>query len=224
AVRTGGPGIFGISLLLIERGPGVTTTRLPLQGHDTSATAYIIFKNVRVPKANIIGVENQGFLPIMHNFNNERFGIIATAISLAKVCVDESIAMHEQERHLVCFYYMNIIFNVWTKKLLTKKKKKKLRSIFDSTSILAVHCLMEWCAYRLNQTPFGSSDNALIKDLGLLKVQATQCVEYCAREARQIFGGRAYIRGGRAAKVERVYRDVSALAIYGYAQHLNFNM
>lgn len=38
-------------------------------------------------------------------------------------------------------------------------------------------------------------------------------LEFCAREAAQIFGGLAYTRGGQGEKVERIYREVRALAI-----------
>ncbi len=46
----------------------------------------------------------------------------------------------------------------------------------------------------------------LAAPLALLKVQATQTFELCAREAAQVFGGLAYSRGGQAARVERLYR------------------
>lgn len=65
--------------------------------------------------------------------------------------------------------------------------------------------------------------------IALLKAQASQTFEYCAREASQIFGGLAYLpflllfpsyfdvcrysRGGQGEKVERLYREVRAYAI-----------
>jgi alkylation response protein AidB-like acyl-CoA dehydrogenase len=49
--------------------------------------------------------------------------------------------------------------------------------------------------------------------IALLKAQATTTMEYCAREAAQIFGGLAYTRGGQGEKVERLYREVRAYAI-----------
>lgn len=55
-VRTGGPGIKGVSLLLIERDmPGVTIRRLKTQGWWASSTTYITFENVKVPVKNLIG-------------------------------------------------------------------------------------------------------------------------------------------------------------------------
>jgi acyl-CoA dehydrogenase len=75
AVRTGGDGMGGISLLLIERTmPGIHCTRLATTGWLSSATTLVRFENVRVPVANLIGEENNGFMAIMLNFNQERMG------------------------------------------------------------------------------------------------------------------------------------------------------
>lgn len=61
AVRTGGPGMKGVSLLLVERGPGVTTKQMNCMGVWASGTTYITFENVKVPVENLIGAENKGF-------------------------------------------------------------------------------------------------------------------------------------------------------------------
>src|SRR6185436_4902220 len=75
AVRTGGPGAAGVSLLLIERDrPGFTRSKLDKMGWWCSDTATLHFDNVRVPAANLIGEENAGFRAIMRNFNSERLG------------------------------------------------------------------------------------------------------------------------------------------------------
>jgi acyl-CoA dehydrogenase len=76
AVRTGGEGLGGISLLMIERElPGFERTKLQKMGWWSSDTAALYFDDVRVPVANLIGEENQGFKAIMHNFNYERHGV-----------------------------------------------------------------------------------------------------------------------------------------------------
>lgn len=69
AVRTGGPGAEGISLLLVERGPGVSTKQMDCMGVWSSGTTYITFEDVMVPVENLIGEENNGFKYIMYNFN-----------------------------------------------------------------------------------------------------------------------------------------------------------
>merc|ERR1712078_922978 len=49
----------------------------------------------------------------------------------------------------------------------------------------------------------------------LLKVQCTKVFEYCARESAQIFGGLSYSRGGQGEKIERLNREVRAMAVPG---------
>ncbi len=66
AVRTGGSGMGGISLLLIERTrPGVEARKMQMQGWWTSGTALVAFDEVKVPIQHLIGKENDGFKPIM---------------------------------------------------------------------------------------------------------------------------------------------------------------
>jgi len=48
--------------------------------------------------------------------------------------------------------------------------------------------------------------------------------EYCAREAAQIFGGNSYIRGGQGEKVERLYREVRAMAIPGGSEEIMIDL
>ena len=92
AVRTGGPGASGVSLLLIERErEGFSRTPLKKMGWWCSDTATLHFDNVRVPAGNLIGEENAGFRIIMHNFNAERLGMAAAAVGFAQACLDEAV-------------------------------------------------------------------------------------------------------------------------------------
>lgn len=91
-VRTGGPGMGGISLLLLEKGmPGITCRKMKCSGVWASGTTYITFENVKVPVENLIGTENKGFKAVMMNFNQERLGIVTQANRFARVCLEESI-------------------------------------------------------------------------------------------------------------------------------------
>jgi acyl-CoA dehydrogenase len=54
-------------------------------------------------------------------------------------------------------------------------------------------------------------------DIALLKVQCSQTMEFCAREAMQILGGMGYMRGSR---VERIYREVRVNAIGGGSEEI----
>ncbi len=88
AVRTGGKGIPGISLLLIERSEGVSTKLIKTSYSPAAGTAYITFENVKVPVENLIGKENRGFEIIMSNFNHERWMISCCAIANVRNVVE----------------------------------------------------------------------------------------------------------------------------------------
>lgn len=51
-----------------------------------------------------------------------------------------------------------------------------------------------------------------------------QTFEFCAREAVQIFGGLGYTRGGQAAKVERLYREVKGFIIIGGSEEIMLDL
>ena len=65
------------------------------------------------------------------------------------------------------------------------------------------------------------NDCAFPGDFALLKVQATQTMEYCAREACQILGGASFVRGSR---VERIYREVRVMAIGGGSEEIMYDL
>src|SRR5271157_4694771 len=93
AARTGGPGASGVSLILVEGQPeGLQRTPLKKMGWWCSDTATLYFENCRVPAANLIGGEGEGFRAIMLNFNDERLHGAAGAISAARVCLEEAVA------------------------------------------------------------------------------------------------------------------------------------
>merc|ERR1719222_204104 len=58
----------------------------------------------------------------------------------------------------------------------------------------------------------------------LMKVQCTKVFEYCAREAAQIFGGLSYTRGGQGEKVERLCREVRAMAVPGGSEEVMMDL
>ncbi|MCZ7653895.1 MAG: acyl-CoA dehydrogenase family protein [Rhodocyclaceae bacterium] len=92
AVRTGGPGAAGVSLLAIERDtPGFTRTELKKMGWWASDTAELHFDDCRVPAENLIGAEGQAFPLIMRNFNGERLTLAASACGAAIACLEDAV-------------------------------------------------------------------------------------------------------------------------------------
>ncbi len=198
AVRTGGPGMGGISLLLIEADrAGVSRTKLEKMGWWASDTAAVYFQDVEVPAENLIGGENQGFIGIMLNFNGERLGMASGANASARTCLVEAAAWAQQRE-------------TFGKRLADHQViRHKIADMLRQVN--ATQAYLEHCAWRVQN---GETPAA---DLALLKVQATLTMEACAREAMQILGGAGYIRGN---KVERIYREVRVNAIGGGSEEI----
>ena len=199
AVRTGGPGARGISMLLIPTdAEGFSRTPLDRkQGWWASDTATLYFDNVRVPAANLIGEENQGFLVIMTNFNSERMAMAAGMEALGRVCLEEA-ATWARER------------NTFGKRLadhqVIRHKFAQMKQRLNATQAYIRLCYES--IERGDPNP---------GDIALLKVQASETLEFCAREAMQILGGGGYLRGNR---VERIYREVRVNAIGGGSEEI----
>ena len=198
AVRTGGPGASGISLILVEGDrPGLTRTRLDKMGWWASDTAMLYFDECRVPAENLIGPEGGAFKIITQNFNDERLTMAAGAIAFAKVCLDEAIA-YAQQRHTFG-------------QPLTHHQVIRHKLVDMAQRVAASQAMLELLAWRLEQ-----NENP-VAEICMLKNQATQCLAFCASEAVQIFGGAGYMRG---AKVERIYREVKVNAIGGGTEEI----
>ncbi|XP_049848723.1 uncharacterized protein LOC126316672 [Schistocerca gregaria] len=200
AVRTGGKGMGGISLLLIEKTmPGVRTTQMKCQGVWPSGTTYIMFEDVEVPVENLIGEMNQGFKYIMYNFNHERWIMAIGAARFARVCYEESLKYAQKRKTFGRFLIEHPVIRF--------KMGHMVRQIE------ATQAWLEQITYQMTKIDKRLQDKLLGGPIALCKAQSTQTFEFCAREASQILGGVSYTRGGQGEKVERLYREVRAYAI-----------
>ena len=198
AVRTGGAGPTGVSLLLIEGDTtGLTRTKLDKMGWWSSDTASLHFDECRVPAANLIGEEGAGFKIILQNFNSERMAMAAACASFARVCLTESVA-YAKERHTFG-------------KPLAQHQVIRHKLVDMAQKVEATQAMLEILAWRLQQ---GESP---VAEICMMKNQATQTLAFCASEAVQIFGGAGFMRGG---KVERIYREVKVNAIGGGTEEI----
>lgn len=75
--------------MVIERGPGVTTTAHKTSYSSAAGTAYVKFENVKVPVGNLLGKENEGWAQIMSNFNHERWMIVIGVNRSNRLVVEE---------------------------------------------------------------------------------------------------------------------------------------
>ena len=210
AVRTGGKGMKGISLLLIERSEGVTTKQMKCQGVWSSGTTYITFEDVRVPVENLIGKENEGFKYIMYNFNHERWSICVQSCRFARVCLEEAMRYSFKRRTFG--------------KLLIEHPVIRLKLAHMARQVEATWALIETITYQMSVMSYSEQAKTLGGPIALCKAQSTTVFEYCAREASQIFGGLSYTRGGQGEKVERLYREVRAFAIPGGSEEIMLDL
>jgi len=168
-------------------------------GAWSSGTGYITFEDVKVPAENLIGKENQGFKYIMFNFNHERFYFTALGMRNARICVEEAFAYAFKRK-------------TFGKRLIDHAViRNKLAHMIRQVE--ATHAWMEQITYQMKTMNEFEAMNKLGGPLALLKAQMSITLEFCAREAAQIFGGLAYTRGGQGEKVERIYREVRGYAI-----------
>ena len=199
AVRTGDGGAGGVSMLLIPTdAEGFSRTQLERkQGWWASDTATLYFDNVRVPVDHLIGEVNQGFKVIMTNFNGERMFMAAGMEASARVCLEEAVAWAQQRR---TFGKRLADHQVIRHKIAQMKQK-----------INATQAYIRVCYEAIEA---GAANPG---DIALLKVQASETMEFCAREAMQILGGIGFMRDNR---VERIYREVRVNAIGGGSEEI----
>ena len=194
AVRTGGPGYQGISLLVIDKGlPGFTVSApLDKMGWRASDTAELSFDEVRVPAQNLVGAEGDGFILIMKQFQSERLALATQAWAIAQRCLDLTLAwVKDREtfgrplsgRQVVRHKLAEMARQVWVAKTTT-------RSAYDA-----------WLA-----------TGDAVTEVSMAKNTACTACDHVVDEAVQLFGGLGYMR---ESEVERHYRDSRILRIGG---------
>jgi acyl-CoA dehydrogenase len=202
AVRTGGAGAGGVSLLLIDmNASGVSRTRLDKMGWRCSDTAAIHFTDVEVPADNLIGPENGGFIGIMRNFNSERLGMAMGCCAFARVCLKEAVEWAQQRETFG--------------KALVKHQSIRIKLADMARQIGATQAWVDLCAWQMQEKRDQPADFAM------LKVQATRMLEAVARDAAQVLGGASYITG---SKIERIYREVRVNAIGGGSEEIMLDL
>lgn len=194
AVRTGGEGHGGISLLIIECDtPGFTVSKkLKKTGWWASDTAELSFEDCRVPAANLIGLENAGFLAIMTNFTQERLMLAGQCVAIAELALTEA-ATYAKERK--AFNRPIAGFQVIRHKLADM-----------ATKLGAARALTGELAVRYAR---GEEDPALA---AMAKNAATDMCSDVVDQAVQIHGGYGYMR---ETLVERLFRDARLYPIGG---------
>merc|ERR1711972_74737 len=147
---------------------------------------------------------------IMSNFNHERFAICAMTNRFSRVCMEEALKFANKRK---TFGKTLIQHDVIRWKLAEMARQ-----------IEATHCWIENIAFQMQTMQSMEANYKLGGATALCKVQCTKVFEYCAREAAQIFGGLSYTRGGQGEKVERLCREVRAMAVPGGSEEVMLDL
>lgn len=199
AVRTGGEGFAGISLLLVEKGTaGFNVGRkLKKMGWWASDTAELFFDDCRVPAENLIGVENAGFACIMANFQSERLALAVMANMTAQLALEESLRWARERE---AFGKPIGKFQVLRHRLAEMATQLEVSREFT---------------YR--QAAKMAVGKSVIKEISMAKNFATDVADRLTYDAVQVLGGMGYMR---ESLVERLYRDNRILSIGGGSREI----
>lgn len=186
-VRTGEQGSAkGISAIVVERGtPGFTAGKKENKlGMRASETTEMIFDNCRVPKANLLGVEGEGFKQAMKVLDGGRISIAALSLGIARGAYQAAVT-YAKERHQFgqpIASFQGISF--------------KLADM--ATEIEGAELLIRQAADLKNR------GLPVTKESAMAKYFASEVAVRAATEAVQIFGGYGYTKD---FPVEKYYRD-----------------
>lgn len=199
AVRTGGPGHSGISLLVVEKGtPGFTVDRsLRKMGWHCSDTAELSYVDVRVPVENLVGVEDSGFYQIAEQFVVERIALAVHAYGIASRSLALAAAWCQDRE---TFGRPLIANQVVQHKLVEMRRQVEVARTY-TREVARRHVAGE----------------VVIAEACLAKDTACQTATHVCHEAVQLHGGTGYMHG---TEVERHYRDARILPIGGGASEV----
>ena len=187
-VRTGGAGPKGISCLVVDKdAPGLSFGKREKKlGWNTQPTAMVIFEDCRVPVANRLGAEGDGFKIAMMGLDGGRLNISACSLGGARACF-EAARDHLLERRQFG-------------RLLADFQALQFR-LADMASELEAARLMVW----RGAASLDSGDAEATMHCAMAKRLATDAGFHVCNEALQLFGGYGYLKD---FPIERYLRDV----------------
>lgn len=190
AVRTGGPGPTGLSMIVVPlKGyPGVTMRRLPVSGQVCGGTTYIELDNVKVPVENLIGQEGHGMRYIMTNFNHERLTIAVGVTRQARVALSAAFE----------YCMKREAFG----KTLMDQPVVRHRLSKAGAELESMWAWVEQFLYQMSHMPKVEGDRRLGGLTALAKAKAGMVLNECAQVAVLLFGGLGFTKSGQGELVE----------------------
>src|SRR5712691_2112838 len=187
-VRTGAAGPKGISCIVVEKGtPGLSFGAPEKKlGWKSQPTAMVNFENCRVPAANLIGREGDGFKIAMAGLDGGRLNIAACSIGGAQFCLDRSIAYMRERKQFGS--------------KLSDFQALRFRVADYATELEAARLMVRRAAFAVGEEQPGATRLA-----AMAKRLATDSGFEIVNGRLQLHGGYGYLRDH---PIERVLRDV----------------
>jgi alkylation response protein AidB-like acyl-CoA dehydrogenase len=187
-VRTGQDGPKGISCVIVEKGTEGLSFGGPEKklGWNASPTAQVIFDNVRVPVANRVGNEGDGFKFAMEGLDGGRINIGACSLGGAQRCLDEAVQYVKDRSQFG--------------QSIAQFQNTQFTLADMATDLEAARALLYLAAAKVTEgapdkTRFAAMAKKLASDSGSLIVD----------KALQMFGGYGYLKD---YPIERFWRDL----------------
>ncbi len=195
AAKTG-PGKRDMSIFIVDKGtPGFTVGRaLKKTGWLSSDTAELVFDNVRIPAANLLGQEHKGFYSVMKNFQTERIALGAMAVGHCQQALKLTLDYVRQRQAFGG--------TLWDQQTIRQRI-----SMLDAKT-RAARQFMYHCAWSVTQ------GHDIVQEVSMLKALTGELVNEVVQTCQQFHGGMGFIR---ETAVERLWRDARVLAIGGGA-------
>ncbi|KAL2410529.1 Acyl-CoA dehydrogenase apdG [Exophiala dermatitidis] len=212
AVRTGGPGASGLSMIVcpLKGHPGVRMRRLKVAGQISAGTTYIELDEVKVPVENLIGEEGLGMRYIMTNFNHERLLIAVGVARQARVALSAA------------FEY--VMKREAFGKTLIEQPVVRHRLAKAGAELESLQAWVEQFLYQMTQLPKAEADVKLGGLTALVKARAGIVFNECAQTAVLLFGGNGYTRTGQGEIAEKIYREVPGARIPGGSEDVMLDL
>lgn len=190
AVRTGGPGAQGLSMIVVplKNYPGVTMRRIRVGGQSSAGTTFIELDDVKVPVENLIGKENSGMLYVMQNFNHERLTISISANRLARTALSAAFE----------YCMKREAFG----KALMDQPVVRHRLAKAGAQLESHWAWVENFVYQMTQMSEQRANMELGGLTALAKAQAGLVLNECAQCALLLFGGNGYTKSGQGEIAE----------------------
>lgn len=201
AVRTGGPGASGLSMMVVPlKGyPGVEMRRLKVQGQIAAGTTFIELDDVEIPVENLIGEEGMGMRYIMTNFNHERLTICISATRQARVALGAAFAYCLKRE-------------AFGKPLMDQPVVR--HRLAKAGALLESHwAWVEQFVYQMCNMKKEDADLELGGLTAAAKAHTGIVLKECADCAVLLFGGNGYTRSGQGEIAERMWREVNGIRI-----------